>query len=74
MPGGGPTVVGSDNPMDNVTSLKGMPDNPGRDPKAKDKSGRGTIGDNALMDGIVIVVLAWVILVFLVMSLRHHNV
>jgi len=74
MVGGGPTIVGSDNPMDTRTDLKGTPDNPGRDPKAKDKSGRGTIGDKALMDGIVIVVGAWLVLIFLVMSLRNHNV
>jgi len=55
-------------------SLKGMPDNPGRDPKVMAKQGRGSMGDKAFMDGVVIVGIAWVVLIFLYWSLRHHNV
>ena len=55
------------------TDLKGMPSNPGRDPKVMAKDGRGSIGDKAFMDGVIIVIAAWVFLFFLVYSLRHHN-
>lgn len=58
---------------ENVVDLKGMPANPGRDPKAQ-VEGKGSIGDKALMDAIMIVVLAWAVILFLAFSLRHHNV
>ena len=54
--------------------LKGSPKNPGRDPKVMAKAGRGSIGDKAFMDGVIIVVAAWAILLFLYVSLRNHNV
>lgn len=57
-----------------VTYLAGTPQNPARDPKAKDATGKGSIGDKALMDSIIIVVVAWTLLLFLAYSLRHHNV
>jgi hypothetical protein len=59
---------------DQKVSLKGMPDNPGRDPKVMAKQGHGSIGDKALMDSIVIVAVAWAVLIFLAISLRHHNI
>jgi hypothetical protein len=58
----------------NVVSLAGMPGNPAHDPTRKDKEGRGSLGDKALMDSIVIVAVAWLFLLFLAFSLRHHNV
>lgn len=70
----GGTVTASDNPTDNVTVLKGMPGNPGRDPKAKDKTGKGSIGDVALKDAIILVVAAWLVILFLAYTLRNHNV
>lgn len=55
--------------------LKGMPKNPGRDPKrSASKVEKGSIGDVALKDALCIVVGAWLILIFLAYSLRHHNV
>lgn len=57
-----------------IVNLKGMPGNPGRDPKARNRSGKGTIGDQAFMDALIIVVIAWVILLFFYFSLRNHNV
>lgn len=59
---------------ENVVNLKGTPQNPGRDPKSKNRDGRGTIGDTAFRDAVVIVALAWAFLIFLALSLRHHNV
>ena len=59
---------------ENVTELKGMPKNPGSDPKRKTpKEGKGSIGDQAFMDAVVIVAIAWLFLIFLAYSLRHHN-
>lgn len=59
----------------NVTPLKGMPDNPGRDPKAKKRPGeKGSIGDQALMDAVIIVAIAWLVILFLALSLKNHNV
>lgn len=59
---------------DTRVDLKGSPANPGRDPKVMAKNGRGSIGDKAFMDGLIIVVIAWVVLIFLYLSLRHHNI
>lgn len=59
----------------NVTELKGMPKNPGNDPKARKRPGeKGSMGDQALMDAIVIVAIAWLVILFLALSLRNHNV
>lgn len=57
-----------------VVNLKGMPGNPGRDPKKTPKAGAGSIGDVAFRDALIIVVLAWAVLIFLAYSLRHHNI
>lgn len=60
---------------ENVTHLKGTPANPGNDPKARKRAGeKGSMGDQALMDAIVIVALAWLVILFLALSLRNHNV
>lgn len=58
----------------NVVELKGMPKNPARDPKKKPREGKGSIGDVAFQDAVIIVALAWAFLIFLAISLRHHNV
>lgn len=52
--------------------LKGSPQNPARDPKVK--TGKGSMGDKALTDAMIIVIAAWLFLLFLYFSLRHHNV
>lgn len=67
-------IKASDNPGDDRPSLKGMPDNPGRDPKVMAKNGRGSIGDTAFMDGIIIIAVAWALVLFLAWSLRSHIV
>jgi len=54
--------------------LVGTARNPAHDPKVKDTSGRGSMGDKAFMDAVLIVVIAWLFLLFLFVSLRHHNV
>jgi hypothetical protein len=59
---------------ENVVALKGMPSNPGRDPKSKQTMEKGTIGAIALTDSLIIVGLAWGVLILLAYSLRHHNV
>lgn len=57
------------------TPLTGMPGNPARDPKRKTpKSGPGSMGDTAFKDALLIVILAWVVVILLAFSLRHHNV
>jgi hypothetical protein len=46
-----------------------------REPKGPKRSGdKGTMGDQALMDALVIVVAAWVVLLLLGFSLRRYNV
>jgi hypothetical protein len=57
---------------ENVYPLKGTKENPAREPKAK--TGKGSIGDVGLNDAMIIVVIAWLVLLFLAYSLRHHNV
>lgn len=47
----------------------------GRDPKWKPAdSGKGSVGDRALTDGLIIVGIAWGIVFFLMLSLNAHNV
>lgn len=49
--------------------------NTAREPQGPKRSGdKGTIGDQALMDAILIVCIAWAILIFLGFSLRRHNI
>ena len=46
-----------------------------REPVGPTKSGdKGTAGDMAVMDAVMIVGAAWLILFFLAFSLRRHNV
>jgi len=45
------------------------------EPKGPKRSGdRGTMGDQALMDAIGIIIVAWLILFLLAGSLRRHNI
>jgi len=57
-----------------VTHLAGTPQNPSRDPRKRPRDGKGSLGDTAFMDALIIVILAWAFLLFLAYSLRHHNV
>jgi len=62
-------------PEDTSRPLAGTQKNGARDPKRKPNAGeKGSMGDMALMDGLIIVGAAWIILFFLAYSLRHHNV
>ncbi|HWV44726.1 MAG TPA: hypothetical protein VN039_01685 [Nitrospira sp.] len=54
--------------------LKGSPKNPARDPKSKDKVDKGSIGDRALMDAVMLIVGALALLVLLWYSVRNHNI
>lgn len=40
----------------------------------KNAASKGSIGDQALMDSLIIVVAAWAILFFIYFSVRGHNV
>lgn len=56
-----------------VITLKGTSENPARDPKVTAKQGnKGSIGDKALMDSVILIAFAWGLLLFLAFSLRHH--
>jgi hypothetical protein len=57
-----------------VVSLVGTKDNPAREPRKRPATGKGSIGDTAFKDAVVIVIAAWVLVLFLYMSLRNHNV
>ena len=57
-----------------VTHLAGTPKNPAREPSKRPRNGKGSIGDKAFMDAVIIVVVAWLFLLFLAYSLRNHNV
>lgn len=54
--------------------LAGTAGNPAHEPKRAEKEGKGSVGDVALMDAVAIIVIAWVLLIALWFSLRHHNV
>lgn len=59
---------------DDRAEIKGMPSNPGRDPKRRPKDGKGSIGDTALSDAIIVLAVCWALLLLLAYSLRHHNI
>lgn len=40
----------------------------------KNATSKGSVGDQALMDALMIVIAAWVVLFILTFSLRHHNI
>lgn len=43
-------------------------------PQSVEKGGQGSMGDRAFMDAVTIVAIAWLVLIFLVVSLRAHNI
>jgi hypothetical protein len=46
-----------------------------REPVGPKTSGdKGTLGDMAVMDAVMIVGAAWILLIFLAFSLRRHNI
>lgn len=57
-----------------VVSLVGTTGNPAREPRKRPATGKGSIGDQAFTDGVMIVIGAWVILLFLMFSLRSYNI
>lgn len=57
-----------------VVPLVGTKGNPAREPSKRPATGKGGIGDTAFMDSVIIVVAAWVVLLFLMFSLRNSNV
>jgi hypothetical protein len=60
--------------QEKVVHLVGTKDNPAREPSKRPSVGKGSIGDTAFMDAVILVVIAWVIVLFLSYSLRSHNV
>jgi hypothetical protein len=62
-------------PMASEDARVGSPIKTAREPVGPKNSGsKGSTGDRALMDAVMIVVAAWLILFFLAFSLRAHNV
>jgi hypothetical protein len=62
-------------PMGTEDSRQGRPIVTTREPVGpKNAASKGSIGDQALMDALMIVGLAWVVLFMLTFSLRHHNI
>lgn len=54
---------------------QGQPITTTREPRGPKTAGdRGTAGDMAVMDAVMIVGAAWLVLFFLAFSLRRHNV
>jgi len=46
-----------------------------REPVAPAKDGKGkSLGDQALMDAVILIGACWLLLILLVMSLRSHNI
>ena len=46
-----------------------------REPEGVVRAGDpGSIGDKALIDALIIVLVSWAVLFFLVLSLRNHNI
>lgn len=60
--------------QEKIVNLVGSPQNPAREPRKRPPSGKGSIGDNALKDGVMIVAICWVLLILLMFSLRSHNI
>lgn len=58
------------------TEAEGAPPlNTSREPKGPKRAGDpGTMGDQALKDAVILIVLAWVVLLFLGFSLRAFNI
>ena len=62
-------------PIGMEDSRQGRPIQTTREPVGpKNAASKGSVGDQALMDALMIVIAAWAILFLLTFSLRHHNV
>jgi hypothetical protein len=57
-----------------VMHLVGSPDNPAREPRKRPSTGKGSIGDVAFRDAVILVIVAWIVVLFLMYSLKSHNV
>jgi hypothetical protein len=57
-----------------VVHLVGSPQNPAREPRKRPPTGKGSIGDTAFLDAVVVVGLSWLLLLLLMFSLRSHNI
>lgn len=40
----------------------------------KNAGSKGSLGDQAVMDAVIIVAIAWAVLLFLAFTLRNHNI
>lgn len=61
--------------MQSESDRVGSPITTTREPVGPKNAGsKGSVGDQALMDSIVIVGIAWVVLFGLMFSLRRHNI
>lgn len=67
--------IGNDMPIRNEEDRQSQPINMTREPVGpKNAASKGSVGDVALMDALIIVGVAWAILFMLTFSLRRHNV
>jgi len=62
-------------PMQSETDRMGQPVRVSNEPVGPKNAGaKGSVGDTALMDAVVIVGIAWAIVFVLMFSLRRHNI
>jgi predicted metal-binding membrane protein len=62
-------------PMGTEDDRQGRPISMTREPVGpKNAASKGSIGDTALKDGLIIVGCAWAVLFLLMFSLRRHNI
>lgn len=62
-------------PMGTEDARVGNPIKVSQEPSGPKRAGdKGTIGDQAVMDSVLIVGIAWVVLFGLMYSLRRHNI
>ena len=62
-------------PMATEEDRVGKPITHTREPQGpKTAGGKGSVGDQALMDAVMLVAACWVFLILLSFSLRRHNV
>jgi hypothetical protein len=61
--------------MVNEDTRVGNPLTTSREPVGPKRGGdKGSVGDQALMDAVLIVLIAWVFLFLVMFSLRRHNI
>lgn len=62
-------------PIRNEEDRQSQPINMTREPVGpKNAASKGSVGDVALMDSLIIVGVAWLVVFFFAFSLRRHNV